>query len=150
MVSSRRDDLDFAWRGWEIEHRRGTNISLGLAAAAYNAGPRRIQDWLARKGKLPEESQHYVKTITGRPAENWKAAKAASSVQNVPRQAPCQEATGLIASNEPQRADVATRSRAILPHVKAPAYRSARRESGSTQLAAVSKKKHQKVRLSQR
>ncbi|MGB9657439.1 MAG: hypothetical protein WCB75_19800, partial [Pseudolabrys sp.] len=62
-----------------------------------------------RKGKLPEETQHYVKTITGRPAENWKAAKAASSVQNVPRQAPCQEATGLIASNEPQRADVATR-----------------------------------------
>jgi hypothetical protein len=42
------------------------------------------------------------------------------------------------------------RSRAMLPHVKAPAYRSARRESGSTQLAAVSKKKHQKVRLSQR
>jgi hypothetical protein len=95
--------------------------NLGLAAAAYNAGPRRIQDWLARKGKLPEETQHYVKTITGRPAENWKAAKAASSVQNVPRQAPCQEATGLIASNEPQRADVATRSRAMLPHVKAPA-----------------------------
>lgn len=29
MVSSRRDDLDFAWRGWEIEHRRGTNISRG-------------------------------------------------------------------------------------------------------------------------
>ncbi|MGC2220204.1 MAG: lytic transglycosylase domain-containing protein [Pseudolabrys sp.] len=82
--------------------------NLGLAAAAYNAGPRRIQDWLARKGKLPEETQHYVKTITGRPAENWKAAKAASSVQNVPRQAPCQDATGLIASNEPQRADVAT------------------------------------------
>ncbi|MGB9016844.1 MAG: lytic transglycosylase domain-containing protein [Pseudolabrys sp.] len=92
--------------------------NLGLAAAAYNAGPRRIQDWLARKGKLPEETQHYVKTITGRPAENWKAAKAASSVQNVPRQAPCQEATGLIASNEPQRADVATRSRAMLPTSK--------------------------------
>jgi len=34
--------------------------NLGLAAAAYNAGPRRIQDWLARKGKLPDETQHYV------------------------------------------------------------------------------------------
>ncbi|MGC1741054.1 MAG: lytic transglycosylase domain-containing protein [Pseudolabrys sp.] len=92
--------------------------NLGLAAAAYNAGPRRIQDWLARKGKLPEETQHYVKTITGRPAENWKAAKAASSVQNVPRQAPCQEATGVIASNEPQRADVATRSVRYCPTSK--------------------------------
>ncbi|MGB8302713.1 MAG: lytic transglycosylase domain-containing protein [Pseudolabrys sp.] len=124
--------------------------NLGLAAAAYNAGPRRIQDWLARKGKLPEETQHYVKTITGRPAENWKAAKAASSVQNVPRQAPCQEATGLIASNEPQRADVATPFACDVAPRKAPAYRSAGRESGPTQLAAVSKKKHQKVRLSQR
>jgi hypothetical protein len=56
--------------------------NLGLAAAAYNAGPRRIQDWLARKGKLPEETQHYVKTITGRPAETWKAARAASPVHN--------------------------------------------------------------------
>ncbi|MGB8124325.1 MAG: lytic transglycosylase domain-containing protein [Pseudolabrys sp.] len=54
--------------------------NLGLAAAAYNAGPHRIQDWLARKGELPEETQHSVKTITGRPAENWKAAKAVSSV----------------------------------------------------------------------
>ena len=42
--------------------------NLGLAPAAYNAGPRGIQNWLARKGKLPEETQHYVKTITGRPA----------------------------------------------------------------------------------
>ena len=28
--------------------------NLGLAAAAYNAGPRRIQDCLAKKGKLPD------------------------------------------------------------------------------------------------
>src|SRR5262249_52155255 len=31
--------------------------NLGLAAAAYNAGPRRIHDWLVRKGKLPQETQ---------------------------------------------------------------------------------------------
>src|SRR5215475_3814224 len=41
--------------------------NLGLAAA--DAGPRRISDWLVRKSKLPQETQHYVKTITGRPAE---------------------------------------------------------------------------------
>jgi soluble lytic murein transglycosylase-like protein len=28
--------------------------NLGLAAAAYNAGPRRISDWLVRKSKLPQ------------------------------------------------------------------------------------------------
>jgi hypothetical protein len=52
--------------------------NLGLAAAAYNAGPRRIQDWLARRGRLPAETRHYVHTITGHPAEAWtKRGKAA-------------------------------------------------------------------------
>ena len=61
--------------------------NLGLAAAAYNAGPRRIQDWLDKKGKLPEETQGYVKIITGRPAENWTAATAAHPGQRLPRRA---------------------------------------------------------------
>jgi Transglycosylase SLT domain len=39
--------------------------NLGLAAAAYNAGPKRIQDWLAKRASLPPETQKYVKTVTG-------------------------------------------------------------------------------------
>ena len=70
----------------------------GLAAAAYNAGPRRIQDWLAKKGKLPEETQHYVKTITGRPAETWKGRVKAKLAAVLPREAPCQERATLIAA----------------------------------------------------
>ena len=77
--------------------------NLGLAAAAYNAGPKRIQDWLAKKGKLPEETQGYVKIITGRPAENWKAAAAVAPGVKLPRHAPCQEAVGLYAWNGPDR-----------------------------------------------
>lgn len=76
--------------------------NLGLAAAAYNAGPKRIQDWLEKKGKLPEETQGYVKTITGRPAETWTAATAAYPGQRVPRHAPCQDAAGLYAANGPE------------------------------------------------
>jgi len=45
--------------------------NLGLAAAAYNAGPRRVQDWLAGRGGLPGETRAYVRIITGRPAEDW-------------------------------------------------------------------------------
>ena len=29
-----------------------------------------MQDWLAKKGKLPQETQGYVRTITGRPARS--------------------------------------------------------------------------------
>ena len=65
--------------------------NLGLAAAAYNAGPKRIQDWLARKGNLPEETQGYVKTVTGRPAETWRVASADGTAQTVPNEAPCAE-----------------------------------------------------------
>lgn len=49
----------------------------GLAAAAYNAGPRRVRDWLAGRGGLPRETRDFVRAITGRPAEAWRAREAA-------------------------------------------------------------------------
>ena len=45
--------------------------NLGLAAAAYNAGPRRVRDWIAGRGQLPRETRAYVRIITGRAAEGW-------------------------------------------------------------------------------
>jgi hypothetical protein len=63
--------------------------NLGLAAAAYNAGSKRVSDWLARRGRLPAETRNYVRTITGRPAEKW--VRVAAKVQQVrlSPQAPC-------------------------------------------------------------
>ncbi len=49
--------------------------NLGLAAAAYNAGPGRVLNWVQSRGKLPDETQNYVKTITGRPALQWARPK---------------------------------------------------------------------------
>jgi hypothetical protein len=49
--------------------------NLGLAAAAYNAGPRRVRDWLDGRGTLPAETRNYVMTITGRSADAWAAAR---------------------------------------------------------------------------
>ena len=77
--------------------------NLGLAAAAYNAGPKRIADWLANKGKLPQETQDYVKAITGRPVETWTFVKAGSPAVKLPRPAPCQEIAGLLAWNGPEQ-----------------------------------------------
>src|SRR6202035_2264401 len=48
--------------------------NLGLAAAAYNAGPRRVQEWLAGTGPMPQETRHYVSVITGATVEEWQAA----------------------------------------------------------------------------
>jgi hypothetical protein len=48
--------------------------NLGLAAAAYNAGPRRVQEWLAGTGAMPAETRNYVSAITGSTVEDWKEA----------------------------------------------------------------------------
>jgi hypothetical protein len=45
--------------------------NLGLAAAAYNAGPQRVSDWLADESSLPFETQDFVLSITGTDAETW-------------------------------------------------------------------------------
>jgi Transglycosylase SLT domain/SPOR domain len=50
---------------------RGRFGNLGLAAAAYNGGPARVEAWLAGRGSLPWETRNYVSAITGRPAEVW-------------------------------------------------------------------------------
>jgi transglycosylase-like protein with SLT domain len=47
--------------------------NLGLAAAAYNAGPQRVRDFLAGTHGLPQETRNYVRAITGRPVEEWVA-----------------------------------------------------------------------------
>jgi hypothetical protein len=47
--------------------------NLGLAAAAYNAGPQRVRDFLAGVRDLPLETRNYVLAITGRAIEDWVA-----------------------------------------------------------------------------
>ena len=64
--------------------------NLGLAAAAYNGGARRVTDWLARRGKLPQETRHYVKTITGHDPERWTEENQIELAVNLPSRAPCE------------------------------------------------------------
>ena len=45
--------------------------NLGLAAAAYNAGPARVRAWRDSRGELPFETRNYVAAVTGHPAEDW-------------------------------------------------------------------------------
>jgi Transglycosylase SLT domain/SPOR domain len=67
-----------------LEELHRTFGNLGLAAAAYNAGPRRIRDWLDGHGGLPAETRNYVIKITGRSAEDWAAASRTGGGDKVP------------------------------------------------------------------
>ena len=52
---------------------RTTFGNLGLAAAAYNAGPGAVEAWIAgRSAMLPFETQAYVRIVTGFPVEAWR------------------------------------------------------------------------------
>jgi hypothetical protein len=49
--------------------------NFGLGAAAYNAGPTRVANWLDAKGSLPQETRDYVIFITGRGVDEWAAQR---------------------------------------------------------------------------
>jgi hypothetical protein len=59
--------------------------NLGLAAAAYNAGPQRVRDWMAGTRTLPNETRRYVLSITGAPVDDWaRGAKGEPASPNRP------------------------------------------------------------------
>ena len=65
--------------------------NLGLAAAAYNAGPRRVRDWLGGRRPLPGETRAYVHIVTGRPAEEWAGGRKDLVQIPVAKDVPCSQ-----------------------------------------------------------
>lgn len=70
--------------------------NLGLAAAAYNAGPRRVQDWLGGTGSLPLETRNYVYAVTGTSADDWAAAGTGDNVKPHAAPSSCRELMALL------------------------------------------------------
>jgi len=70
--------------------------NLGLAAAAYNAGPRRVQEWLTGSGYMPQETRNYVIAITGTSVDDWAgAAKNGKTLDRAPASS-CRELMALL------------------------------------------------------
>ncbi len=70
--------------------------NLGLAAAAYNAGPRRVQEWLAGTGAMPQETRNYVAAITGTTVDEWAAAGKSGKMPDRATHAGCRELMALL------------------------------------------------------
>jgi hypothetical protein len=75
---------------------RGQFGNLGLAAAAYNAGPRRVQEWLAGSGYMPQETRNYVLAITGSSVDDWAAAGKSGKAPDRARATSCRELMALL------------------------------------------------------
>jgi len=68
--------------------------NLGLAAAAYNAGPQRVRDWMKGARTLPDETRRYVLAITGRSVDDW--ASGAKGEPGQPSPPNCRQLMALL------------------------------------------------------
>jgi hypothetical protein len=92
--------------------------NLGLAAAAYNAGAKRVQDWLDRGRRLPKETRDYVRSITGHAPDRWRAQKPKGLDLKAPENLPCMMPETTVADAavvKPTDASSATKSSAGRP-----------------------------------
>jgi len=86
--------------------------NLGLAAAAYNAGPGQVEAWLAGRRRLPFETQAYVRIITGYAAEAWASPTppqpppSATSPSTAATGARCVELAKLLIDRPQRRRDL--------------------------------------------
>jgi hypothetical protein len=83
----------------DLKHRFG---NIGLAAAAYNAGPAHVAGLARRPCDLPAETRRYVLTISQRPVEDWVAAAADTITSNaISPELSCLQVTSAIRHSEP-------------------------------------------------
>ena len=78
----------------ELRDRFG---NLGLAAAAYNAGPGRVSAWLTSHQPLPGETRNYVAIVTGWTADEWASGSPPQTADTtIPQGVPCTRLANLI------------------------------------------------------
>jgi len=77
---------------------KGRFGNLGLAAAAYNAGPQRVTDWIAGTGYMPLETEDYVLAITGVSVEAWAQAGRVPDERTEKKPETCREFAGRMAA----------------------------------------------------
>jgi Transglycosylase SLT domain len=71
--------------------------NLGLAAAAYNAGPSRVSAWLVSHRALPAETRNYVALVTGWTADEWASSSPPEKAETtIPQGVPCIRLANLI------------------------------------------------------
>ena len=89
----------------DLEQKFG---NLGLAAAAYNAGPGRVAAFLASKRRLPDETRNYVAIITGWTADEWASPSPPKTAETtIPQGVPCTRLANLILATKAEARRIA-------------------------------------------
>jgi Transglycosylase SLT domain/SPOR domain len=70
--------------------------NLGLAAAAYNAGPGRVRGFLGGRGGMPAETRNYVRAITGRSVDEWATLGREGGKDGIAKPTSCRQLAALL------------------------------------------------------
>ena len=113
--------------------------NLGLAAAAYNAGPGRVRDFLGGRGGMPAQTRYYVRAVTGRSVDEWAALGREGGKDGIPKPTSCGQLAALlkeqpsffIGKTRPNVREAASSPQAIADWRNASATRAAARPAGT-------------------
>ncbi len=98
--------------------------NLGFVAAAYNAGARRVVEWLEHRGSLPRETRGYVVRVTGLSVEAWRSMAVADDAVTFVSHLPCRSLPAFASLEEANaqqaRLELAVLKRAELAIAAAP------------------------------
>ncbi|MGO8924411.1 MAG: lytic transglycosylase domain-containing protein [Xanthobacteraceae bacterium] len=94
--------------------------NLGFVAAAYNAGPRRVAEWLEHRRSLPRETRTYVVRVTGLSADEWRKIQVDDAALTFVSHLPCRSVPAF-ASLEQEQEEAAQLAQAKLAAAKAEA-----------------------------
>jgi hypothetical protein len=86
--------------------------NLGFVAAAYNAGARRVIEWLEHRGNLPRETRGYVLRVTGLSAETWRRMPIDNEALTFVPRLPCRSLPAFASVEQEQM------QQALLEHVQ--------------------------------
>jgi hypothetical protein len=80
--------------------------NLGLAAAAYNAGPGRVARWRAGRASLPSQTVAYVRIVTGHSVAEWASANPPEWKDvEIPRGVPCDQLVQVLAQKKKENTE---------------------------------------------
>ena len=113
--------------------------NLGLAAAAYNAGPGRVRDFLGGRGGMPAQTRYYVRAVTGRSVDEWAALGREGGKDGIPKPTSCGQLAALlkeqpsffIGKTRPNVREAASSPQAIADWRNASATRAPARPAGT-------------------
>lgn len=126
--------------------------NLGFVAAAYNAGARRVMDWLERGRTLPRETRGYVLNITGHSAEEWRKMPVDDASLHFVRRLPCRDLPEFADLERAQRETQAAQQTQAEEARKAQAeqHEAQQQKKATPQIGATARVEHDHVAVRER